>query len=290
MTGAPRIKASDPARLRYAPLPSDIDPARAAARRKWQRAAIGFVLPALLLASWQIAATTGMLDERLFSSPRGMIGELGPLLSQGSLPLDIAITVGRVLGGYAVGAGCGIVLALLVGRFALARAAVLPTVSAFYTVPKLGIYPLLLLIFGLGELPRFVLVALGTFLIVFMATVDAVRNVESSYLEVAAVFKASRRARFFEVILPAVLPQVFSVLRLAIGLGLLVVIATEFVAAREGLGFMIWNSWNTFQPVPMYVGLVCSAVLGVIGSAAITLVERVAMPWAATSGVSRTAV
>ena len=85
------------------------------------------------------------------------------------------------------------------------------------------------------------------------------------------------------MILPSILPQVFSALRVAFGLALLVVIASEFVSAREGLGFLILNAWNIFQPVPMYLGLVCCALLGLIGNVIIGVTERLAMPWAAGS-------
>jgi sulfonate transport system permease protein len=163
-----------------------------------------------------------------------------------------------------------------------ARAAFQPSVIAAYTIPKLGLYPLLLLIFGIDDTPKVVLVAISTFLLVTISAAGAVANIPQNLLDVGRAFHASRRMQFLEVILPSALPEIFTLMRIAIGMAILVVIGTEFVNARDGVGFLIWNSWTLFQPEPMYVGMVISGIMGVVATSLVGLLEKVAMPWRST--------
>lgn len=261
------------------PSNEDINPKRWAARRRRLYFVLAWLPPLLVGLVWQWGAKSGAIDERFFPAPTEIFSATTELISNGELLEHVQATVYRIGYGYPIGAALGIAVGILFGRSSWLRAMFEPSLSAAYTVPKLGIFPLLLLIFGIGETPKIVLVGASTFLMVTIGTMAATASVPSAFLDVGSVFKASRRARFFEIILPAALPQIFVSLRLAIGLSVLVVIATEFINASEGVGFLIWNSWQLFQPAPMYVGIVTSAVLGVAGAMLMSLLERLSMPW-----------
>lgn len=285
--GPGTAETSTPREVVYRPTPQEQAPRAWQVRQRRIRRVLAWVPPVVLLAGWQLAAGLGVIDVRFFPAPL-TIGERGlELIASGELLTHVWATSARVLFGLPAGAALGVAVGLLLGTVPRLRAMFAPSLTALYSVPKLGIFPLLLLIFGLTETPKIILIALGAFLIVVLSTVDAVVAIPSAYLDAAQAFRASRRGVVLEVILPAILPRVFTGLRLAVGMSVLVVIATEFVNATSGIGYLIWNSWNLFQPAPMYVGIVVSALLGLVATALVVALGRVLMPWRSSTAEDR---
>jgi ABC-type nitrate/sulfonate/bicarbonate transport system permease component len=240
---------------------------------------LGAVTPIVLIGLWQIVASAGLIDTRVFTPPVDIVSAAGDLVSSGRLQSDVGITVMRLLIGYFAGAIVGIAAGLLMGYFRIVRAALSPTFMAFYAVPKIAILPLLLVIFGLGETPRILIVAITTFFLMQIGVMDGVRNLDPRLLEAGRAFGAKGSKLFVHVVLPASLPAVFTALRLSAGIGLIVITATEFVASDKGLGYLIWNSWTLYLPEQMYVGLVCTAALGALFAGIVAQCERLAIPW-----------
>jgi ABC-type nitrate/sulfonate/bicarbonate transport system permease component len=261
------------------PTARDIDPHAHAVRERRLYFLLAWLAPVVIILLWAAGVHSDLIDARFFPSPETVASEAIDLVSTGELWKHVWATTRRVALGFPIGAVTGIMFGLFLGRFAWARAAFQPTVTAAYTIPKLGLYPLLLLIFGIDDMPKVVLVAISTFLLVCISAAGAVANIPQNLLDVGRAFHASRRMQFFEIILPSALPEIFTSLRIAIGMAILVVIGTEFVNARDGIGFLIWNSWTLFQPEPMYVGMVVSGIMGVLATGAVGLFEDVAMPW-----------
>ncbi|MEU7182122.1 MULTISPECIES: ABC transporter permease [Streptomyces] len=255
------------------------DVAVRARRAAWRRTALGLAVPAGLLLAWQLAARAGAIDTLLFPPPSRIAVRLWDLASSGELGTHTAATLRRLLPGYALGSVTGALAGFVMGVSRTAEAAFGPLFSALYAVPKIATLPLLLLIFGLTETPKVLSVAITVFFVLQINTAAGVRQIDPRLLESARSYGASglRLLRF--VLLPGALPGVLTGLRTAAGLGVVVVVAVEFVASDSGLGYLIWNSWTLFQPDRMYVGLVAVAVLGALFSAAVTLAGRRAMPW-----------
>jgi sulfonate transport system permease protein len=240
---------------------------------------LGLATPVLLLVLWQVSAMAGVVDTRIFTPPAGVFEAFVELVSTGQLMRDIGVSVTRLVLGFVLGSIGGIALGLVMGYFRVVRAALSPTMTALYALPKIAIIPLLLVIFGIGEVPRVLSVAIGTFFILLIATADAVRGLDPRIVEAGRAFRATGFALFWHVILRGSLPGIFTGLRLAAGIALILVTATEFVAANDGLGYLIWNSWTLFQPPRMYVGLLCAAILGLLFTALVSVVERLSLPW-----------
>lgn len=252
-----------------------------ARRTAWRHAALGLAVPLVLLAIWQAAAEAGAIDTLLFPAPTQIAGRMADLASSGELGTHTAATLQRLLPGYVLGAVTGALAGFVMGVSRTASAAFGPLFSALYAVPKIATLPLLLLIFGLTETPKVLSVAITVFFVLQINTAAGVRQIDPRLLESARSYGASglRLLRF--VLLPGALPGVLTGLRTAAGLGVVVVVAVEFVASDSGLGYLIWNSWTLFQPDRMYVGLVSVAVLGAVFSAVVSLAGRWAMPWRA---------
>lgn len=237
------------------------------------------LIPVAVLLAWQLSSYLGLIDLRIFSSPERVATRAWGMVASGELWTHVTATGSRVLIGYSIGAVAGVFLGLIIGWVPLLKAGFRPLFSALYTVPKLGIFPFMLLIFGLTEMAKWALVGLGTFLLVALGTIDAVASVQRSYLDAATAFRSSRIRTFFTVIVPASAASVFTSLRLAIGYAVLVVIGTEFVSANEGIGWVIWNSWSLFQADRMFVGIIASALLGFIASSVVNLAQRLVIRW-----------
>jgi len=151
--------------------------------------------------------------------------------------------------------------------------------SAIYVLPKIAILPLVMLIFGIGEVSKIVIVGIAAFFLVLTNTMTGVRDIEPIYLEAGRNYGANGWQLLWHVILPGALPFIFAGLRLSLGTALIVIIAAEFVAAKYGLGFLIWYSWQTLLTENMFAGLVVIMVLGTLFTSGLQIVERRLMPW-----------
>jgi NitT/TauT family transport system permease protein len=159
------------------------------------------------------------------------------------------------------------------------RAAIDPLVSATYPIPKSAILPLVLLIFGLGEMSKVVMVALGAFYPILINTVLGVVNLDKIYLDVGHNYRANRWQVFRTIALPGALPSIMAGIKLAMGMGLILIAISEMVAANDGIGYMIWNSWQVLTVDTMYVGLLVIAILGFVFSLVLDEIERMLIPW-----------
>jgi len=171
------------------------------------------------------------------------------------------------------------VLGVSMGLYRPLRAAVDPLVAATYPIPKSAIMPLILLIFGLGEASKIVMVAIGVFYPLLINSMAGVLEIDKIYLDVGRNFRASRWQVFRTIALPGALPLIMSGIKLGVGMGLILIAIAEMVGAKSGLGFMIWNAWEILSVETMYVGLIVIAVLGFLFSFSLDELERFVLPW-----------
>ena len=121
--------------------------------------------------------------------------------------------------------------------------------------------------------------AIGSFFLVLMNTLHGVDSLAKIYHDVSTVYNIGRRNFIFKVVIPGSLPSIFTGLKLAIGYSLVIVVAAEFSGADKGIGYLIWQSWETFSIKSMYAGIFVIGVLGFIFSYSLDLLERKMIPW-----------
>ncbi|MES9536377.1 ABC transporter permease subunit [Actinomadura sp. NPDC000600] len=262
------------------PGAAERSPAGAAARRRTLELGLAIGVPVVLIALWQVASDQGWIDARLYPAPTTIVANGWDLAVDGKLWPDVWVTTRRVVLGFLIGTGIGALLGLVMGTSRTVRAALEPLLDALYVVPKLALLPIFLNMFGIGEGPQLALVAATVFFFVWISTMSAFLAVPEGYREAGAVFGAGRWQMFRHVLLPGALPQIMVGARIAAGVSVLVIVASEFVAATDGLGYLIFNSRALFQNDVMYVGIVCVAVLGVVFSEIIRFLGRRLTPWA----------
>ncbi|NGN69094.1 ABC transporter permease [Streptomyces sp. A7024] len=269
-----------PTTLLRRPGPQELHPVRTHRRRRTLEISLAIAVPVVLVLLWQLAATQGWIDDRVYPAPSDIAADGWERAGDGELWPDVWATLKRVLAGYAIGTVSGYLLGLLMGSLHLVRAALEPLLDALYVVPKLALLPIFLNMFGLGEGPQIALVAATVFFFVWISTMAAVLAVPEGHRDAGKVFGASPWQMFRHVLLPASLPAVLVGARIAAGVAVLVIVASEAVAANNGLGHLIFDSRALFQNDVMFVGIVCVAILGVLFSELIRLVGRLLTPWA----------
>lgn len=246
----------------------------------WLYRLISFLSPFVILLVWEIAVQLGFLDYRFFPPPSTVLQVLVQMVRSGELLTHLSLSLQRIILGFLLGAVPGIILGLLMGWFKGVRAFVDPIIAATYPIPKISLLPLLLIIFGLGETTKVVIVAIGGFFLVLITTAHGVVQIDPVMIQAAQNYGATGWKLFTKVILPASLPSIFTGLRLSLGVSLIVIVAAEFVAAKRGIGYLIWISWQTLSVGKMYAGLVVIAILGMLFTRGLERLGRALMPWA----------
>jgi NitT/TauT family transport system permease protein len=270
---------------RSGPAAADVTPAtiEAAVRpRPWQRYGprLALLSPIVVLLLWELLSQAGALDRRFFPPPSQVVGQLGDARTQARLPADIVASLSRILVGFSIGSVLGALLGLWLGLFRTPRMLLTPVLAALYPVPKLALFPLLLMLFGLGDQSKWAAIAIGAFFLVFYNTLSGVLQIPTIYLDVARNAGASRFQVFRTVALPASAPDIFTGLKLATGTAFVVLAAVEFVGGRVGLGTFLWSSWQTLQVDRMYLAIVLFAILGFAAITFVSWVEARLVPWA----------
>ncbi|MFW5899534.1 MAG: ABC transporter permease, partial [Jiangellaceae bacterium] len=190
-------------------------------------------------------------------------------------------TLSRVLGGFLIGALPGVLIGMVMGLNRTVRMMLDATMSAVYVLPKIAIFPILMLVFPdpFGEGPKIAVVAISAFFLVAINSMAGVQGIDPVFLQAGRNFGAGRLQMLRHVILPGAMPIVFSGLRLALGTCLIVIVAVEFIRAQTGVGFVVFYHWQVLSTAKMYAGLVVVMALGVGLTALLQWAERRAMPW-----------
>jgi ABC-type nitrate/sulfonate/bicarbonate transport system permease component len=243
--------------------------------------AVSILSPLILLLIWEVCARGGLIDTRFFPAPSSIVASLVETTMSGELLQNVWISLQRLFWGFLVGAVPALILGVMMGMSRLARAIIDPLIIATYPIPKSSILPLALLIFGLGEGSKIFMVAVGVFYPVAINSMAGVLEINKIYLDVGKNFKANRWQTFRTIAIPGAMPMIMTGLRLGVGLGLVLIAIAEMVGAKSGLGYMIWNAWETFAVEQMYVGLFAIAIIGFVLTLMLNGLERVLIPWRA---------
>jgi NitT/TauT family transport system permease protein len=210
----------------------------------------------------EIAARAGLVDPLTLIPTTEMLQGLGrqlvdrAFLSQHLLPTFFAIAASFVLAAVA-----GVSLGVLMWRSRLLHAVFDPYLTTYYAIPVFALYPLFLVLFGPGLVPIVVVGVLSSFVIIAVQTAAGLRNTPSIYFKVARSLRLPAKAVVRHVAIPAALPAVFAGLRLGLTYCIIMVVATQFILATRGLGWVIADAYERFDLPAMYGGVIMVAGL-----------------------------
>ena len=255
-------------------------------RRRWSREsterAMNIVSPVALLLLWEICARLGWIDVRFFPAPSKVFSVMFNMIQNGLLEKHMWASLQRLFWGILFGGVPALMLGVAMGMYRTLRVIVEPIIAATYPIPKSAILPLILLIFGLGEASKIVMVATGVFFPILINAMAGVLEINKIHFDVSRNFGAGRWQVFRTVALPGALPLIMTGIKLGVGLGLVLIAIAEMVGAKSGLGYMIWNAWEILSVETMYVGLITIAVLGLMFTLILNEIERLIVPWKAS--------
>ena len=240
---------------------------------------LNVISPLALLTLWELCARFDVIDTRFFPAPSAVLSTAVEMLQSGELVTHTAASMQRLAYGTILGGVPALVLGVAMGLNRTIRALFDPLIAATYPVPKSAILPLALLVFGLGEASKVFMVAIGVFFPVVINATTGVLEINKIYLDVGRNYQANRWNTFWTIALPGALPVIMTGFKLGIGIGLVLIAVAEMVAAKSGLGYLIWSAWSTFAVEQMYVGLFVIALIGFLITLVLNELERVIIPW-----------
>lgn len=244
-------------------------------RRRWLQ--IGS--PLILLFGWQLADMLNILNATFIPAPTTVLAAMVQDATNGQLWSDLSISLYRIALGFVLGVIPGVLIGLSSGLFPVVRLFVNPVVSATYAIPKLALAPLFMLIFGLTETEKILLIAAGTIFPVVINVTAGVMSLDKRYMEVAKNFGASRLSYYRTVALPGSLPSLFSGLKLSLAEALLLIVAAEMIGAQSGIGYRIWMAYDEMAMPLMFVSFFIMSLLGYVFSAILDELEIRIIPW-----------
>jgi sulfonate transport system permease protein len=240
------------------------------------RRAIG---PLVALGLWQLVCSLGVFTSVEIASPAAVVDAARELWAQDALQPNLLISLQRVIEGLTAGVFCGVFLAVLCGLFWLGEDLLDPIIQAFRGVPILGLLPLVIIWFGVGELPKVFIIGTGCAIPVYINTFAAIRGVDVKLVEAGQTFGLGRWGLVRKVILPGALPGFLVGLRFALVAAWLSDVIAEEINAQSGLGYLINQAQTTNRTDVMCLCLVIYVILSLTADAIVRLLERTLLRW-----------
>jgi len=238
--------------------------------RKLNRILAPLAVAAALVGVWWVAVAE--TESVIFPTPLQVVTALADLAREGELWTDIGASLFRVGAGFLLALLVGIPLGLWMGWMREAFTTLNPFVQILRPISPIAWIPLAILWFGVGDLSPIFLIFLSSIFPTILQTAAGVHTIERQYLWAADNFGVSRGRLFFQVVIPAVLPQIIVGMRVSLGIAWLVVVAAEMIALRSGLGYLIIDSRNAGNRYDLVVaGMI---VIGITGLLLDTMMRR----------------
>ena len=270
-----------PADAAEAAIAADV---RSATRRRrtliWAARAATLVI---VIGGWQLLTSAKIIDPFFWGQPSGIVKQLNDWVQHGtaygSIWLQIWITMKEAVLGFLVGVVVGVVVGILLGQFRFMADVFSPYIKITNAIPRIVLGALFTVALGLGITAKVALAAVLVFFVVFFNAFQGVREVDRNLLANARVLGASRSAITRHVVVPSALTWIIASLHVAFGLAIIGAIVGEFLGAQKGLGLVIANSQNNFNPNGVFAAMVIIAVLALTAEGLIGLLERRLLSW-----------
>ncbi|MEV6564694.1 ABC transporter permease [Streptomyces kronopolitis] len=246
---------------------------------RWVRRAAG---PVALVVLWQVLSASGVLAAGTLASPGAIATTAGDVVSDGTLPSAMWVSVQRVAIGLLLGGVAGVVLALVSGLSRLGEDLVDATVQMLRAIPWVGVIPLFIIWLGIGEAPKIALISLGVAFHLYLNVHAGIRGVDAQLVEAGNSLELNRWGLIRHVVLPGALPGALTGLRYSLATAWLALVFGEQINADDGLGFLMNQAREFFRTDVIVVCLVVYALLGLLADLLIRTLERLLLQWRPT--------
>jgi len=238
-----------------------------------------YTTPVAILILWEVLAEVGVLGPTYAPAPTAIARTAVDLWRQGVLGPDLAISMRRAAIGFALGLSIGILTGVIGGLLTSGENLFNGIVQIFNTIPILAILPVMIVWFGINELPKVLIIAFGAFVPMYLNLFAAIRGIDQRLVEMARTTGAGRWRLVSRVIFPGAMPGFLVGLRFSLAYSILGLVAAETVNANSGIGFLITNGQTYLQTNQVFVGLVIYSILGLLADQFVRLLQRLLLQW-----------
>lgn len=232
-----------------------------------------------LLLLWEALPRLGIIDPFILAPLSKVLQALFQLTGSGDLAKHFVSSFRRAFGGFALALALGIPLGTFMGWFKNVERVVDPLFQVFRNTSILALFPVFILLFGLGEVSKIAIIFWGTLWPTMLNTIAGVKGVDPLLVKSARSMGISQGGLLWRVILPAASPSILTGVRLSAANAVLVLVAAEMLGANSGLGYLIFYSEQAYAVPEMYVGILCLAAVGCTVNAVLVELERRATRW-----------
>lgn len=243
------------------------------------RFALSWPFPLAVLLLWILAAEFEWLPPQILPPPSMVVETFAELVRSGELADNLWISLWRVLAGFAIGAGAGFALGVAMGLSPRARDYLYPTFRLIAQVPSVGWLPLLMMLVGIGEALKIILIAKAAGMPIAMNTYKGLESVPTRFIEVARVYRFTRWQLLRRVVLPAAMPQIWNGIRYGLTHAWLALVAVELLASSEGLGFLIVYGRQLYQLDVVMAAVVVVGAFGYALDKLLAVIEARLLRW-----------
>lgn len=258
-----------------APLPAQ-RPARL--RRFALRAALVLAPWVLIVAVWYAIRASGLINPALVPAPHAVLEKFVEL-SRGRLWQDVFMSTQRVFLGVTLGVALAVPVGFCLGWYKSLRAFIDPVINFFRALPPIALIPLVIVYFGIGEIAKTVILFYASFFAGVIVMYEGIAQISPIYIKVARTLGASDLEIFGKVIVPLTIPHILTAVRVALGVAWATLVASELIAAQQGLGALIQNASSFFQLDIIYVGIICIGLIALLMDLALRVATRKLVAW-----------
>jgi sulfonate transport system permease protein len=239
------------------------------------------IVPALLVALWQLVSSFGWVSPDVLPSPTAIAAAYRELIVTGELQSAIPTSLARALIGFLMGAVTGLTLGVFAGLWRIGEQLLDAPLQMLRTIPFIAMIPLFIIWFGIDESAKIALIYAASIFPVYLNTYAGVRGTDPKLIEAGRVFGLSHLGIAWRVILPTALPSILVGLRYSAGVSLLALVAAEQINARSGIGYILVNANQNQRTDIIIAGIIVYALLGIVIDVVMRVVERLSLPWRA---------
>jgi NitT/TauT family transport system permease protein len=227
----------------------------------------------VFLLAWEFASGR-IISKFWVSSPAAIFAVFQRWVLDGSLWMHLGATLKAIAAGYVIGCACGILTGLLLGFLPRVQRVFVPFLSAFYSIPKIALAPLFVIILGIGIESKICLVAVTVFFLLLFATMDGMRDVDEDFVESLEIMGATRSEIATKLIMPAAKPWIFTGMRISVRYAMTAAILGEVIASNQGIGFLIEYNSGQFNAAGVFAAVLLLVLIGVAVTEFLTRFER----------------
>lgn len=232
----------------------------------------------VLVAGWYAIHHSGLVNPALVPPPH-LVARRFLELIQTRLPLDMLMSTRRVLTGVLCGIALAVPIGFVLGWYRNVRTFVDPLINFFRALPPIALIPLVIIYFGVDELAKTVILFYASFFAGVIVMYEGISQISPIYVRVSRTLGATDGEIFTKVIIPLAVPHMLTALRVALGVAWATLVASELIAAQQGLGALIQNAGSFFQLDVIYVGIICIGFIALLMDLALRSIARRFVSW-----------